>query len=369
MNNFTKNCKCCLFVLNKIILFSILVIAFILPAATKCDLIPPAEHNGANLICSDGDIIWGIHTGIDEFKIPSGAVVQIADYDGSDTKTGMAEIHASKIIIEGYLLAVGVGYTGGSGGGGGGGYLSGYIYGGGGSAGLSRYGNFCGTNGGNAVGWPGGHAGIGGSGSTGDGSFPGSYGTNGGYAAISLNGDTSIDKSLRMGSGGGGASGESGSTMGGPGGVGGGSGGGIIKLIPTEFFKLSYNAYISASGEPCNEGLHLWDLGGGSGGNGYRISHFPYYYSFPNIASGAGGGILLDIANTTVIDIENLTDSYGYVEKPNIETLGGYQDEQNGGTVKIFDSVNAFPFSKVNVSAGRILNINSSPAKNWHLYE
>ncbi|GAI41721.1 unnamed protein product, partial [marine sediment metagenome] len=178
---------------------------------------PPLEedHRGANWIISTNTKVAGKHTNVGLFKVNPGVTAIVEAYNGAIY--GTLEVHAADIDMGGTIIASGKGYGGGgAGGGGAGGYenwpgakgsraagaggpgtaggktgnsgAKGYYHGGGGGAG---------GQGGGLYGGPGGAGGRHDS--------PGNNGNKGGYAASQGQGDTSVDESLNMGSGGGGA--------------------------------------------------------------------------------------------------------------------------------------------------------------------
>jgi hypothetical protein len=288
-------------------------------------------------------------------------------HDGSDPATGMVEIHADVISIDGTLNASGAGFTGG--GGGGGSLLYGATLG---SGGLGAYPDFDGADGVRGAGADLGHGGdghagdgfaagatgIGGSNETTSGGLPGSNGGDGGYAAPGINGDLSIDTLTRMGSGGAGGGGGGGRSSSWPGGGGGagGSGGGAIRLMPESQFHLGAAGRILADGVLGGDGETVlyssqpgdggWVIGqqSGLGGAGYG--------SDPNGGgdggdggAGAGGGVLLDLTAAPTLDI-----APGAL----VESLGGHGVATNGGTVKISYHMTAPDLTNLTIQAGRV---------------
>jgi len=244
---------------------------------------PPANHGGADLILSSGDVIWGSHTNIGRFVIPSSATVSVIAYTGTggtpapgvatpanaslnapastdipdvtigppdalaqtiDVGSGWLEVHAGEIVVSGTLTAVGSGHWGGAGGGGGGGAsiygFTGALMPGHGGFGGSGWGivgsggtgaDGRGAFGNGAAGGDGGAGGFGGGVAGGIGSIggwavysgpggSGSPGSPGGYRVPGGNGDISVDQNVMMGSGGGGGGGAAGGGGGLPGPVG-----------------------------------------------------------------------------------------------------------------------------------------------------
>jgi hypothetical protein len=191
------------------------------------------------------------------------------------------------------------------GGGGGGGYGAG---GGGGNE------SWAGGGGGGGTGGCGG--GYGGDGLAGAGPFGGAGGAetsgsaappgaDGGYAAAGANGDTSTDRSFRLGSGGGGG----GASQSQAGGGGGGAGGGAILLYAWRTLTVSATARLLANGA------------GGGGGAGDDNS------SRVGGAGGAGAG------GTIVLEGRSLTlEAVG----ASLSARGGNARLTNGGTIKLF---------------------------------
>jgi len=179
--------------------------------------------------------------------------------------------------------------------------------------------------------------GLGGRGDDGDGPFGGLgalpdnsgtivFGQAGGYRGSGINGDTSIDASVWMGSGGSGGAGALGCLTGGvgsgQGGGRGGSGGGSLRLYASQSLIIRTTAQIYCDGSTGASG----DFGCPHGGRGGSTAvGGPVAGNRP--APGAGGGILLHAP-----DAEELTIEPGAL----IRTVGGNFDTINGGTVKIF---------------------------------
>ena len=72
------------------------------------------DHAGADWVPADGTLIAGVHTNIALFRVPAGATVRVAPWDG--TQFGSVEINAEIVTVEGTLSANGSGYGGGAGG-------------------------------------------------------------------------------------------------------------------------------------------------------------------------------------------------------------------------------------------------------------
>ncbi|MCX8037003.1 MAG: hypothetical protein N3D11_08140, partial [Candidatus Sumerlaeia bacterium] len=223
---------------------------------------PPADHGGYDFYLAPGDVVWGLHTNIRRFWIPPNTEVTVRGYVQSsgqglttpnlqdvpdvgigsndllsqttDVGSGMLEIHADEILIEGTLNARGKGYWGGAGGGAGGGASvygftgslmpghgglggSGMGMAAGGNNGADGQGAFAngaaggdGGSGGSGAGPAGGRAGIPGRGAFSSPGTSGGAGSPGGYFLPGINGDESTDMDVRLGSGGGGGGGGAG---------------------------------------------------------------------------------------------------------------------------------------------------------------
>jgi hypothetical protein len=222
--------------------------------------------------------VAGKHINVKNFKIASGVKVNVKPFNG--TTCGTFDVNAQNIFVDGNLDATGAGYGGGGGGGGlpgieddsstTGFYLqSGLIFG------QKGFGNYGGSNGGGAYAsalklaysGPGGSGGgiakgSGGTSLTGDTTntckwgINGNDGQNGGYASPGINGDTSTDTNVLMGSGGGGGSGGVGACRepgqpangGGGGGAAGTRGGGAIILSSQNNTIISSTGKITTSG-------------------------------------------------------------------------------------------------------------------------
>jgi hypothetical protein len=212
-------------------------------------------------------------------------------------------------------------------GGGGGGYGGG---GGGGSQWASTSGEPSGGGGGGTGGVSVGKSANGGAGAGpyggagGAGATTGAVGTAGGYAASALNGDSSTDRTLRLGGGGGGG----GAGYQEAGGGGGGAGGGAIHLYAYDTLTVGSTARLLANGAGGGGGAR--DNGGGatSGAGG----------------AGAGGGLRLEAQTLTL----NAT-------TPAVSARGAGGSTTNGGTIKLFYDTfsGTVPSSS---SAGRVYN-------------
>lgn len=349
---------------------------------------PPQDHAGGNLILANGDVIWGVHTNVNRFEIPtSSTTVLVKPYDGVTTDTnGMVEIQANIIEINGTLDATAAGYTGGGGGGGGEpGTLIIPPPSAPGAGGVAPYGGgaFDGGDGGHPSG---GFGGSGGAGAAGDGEFggaggigghyvvwpsfvPGQPGEDGGYAAPASNGDDTIDESTRMGSGGGGSGGQKADDANatppyaGSGGDAGGRGGGMIRLFAANELTLGADARILANGALGGDGSPYSGLLGGAGGDveGANSGSSP---------AGAGGGILIDVRDTATVNV---------AAGATIESLGGNDavgaggselagvPSSNGGSVKIFYDPPTNPFSGATISGGRVTGFPTN-VEHWMEY-
>jgi len=246
----------------------------------------------------------------------------------------------------------GSGGKGGGAGGGAGGSGSTCTGGGGGRGGTESYagggGGGCYGAGGGAGGWDGHGAGGGGtggvSGSTSSGvagggagagpaggaagpnnsSGNGTGGSAGGYATAGGNGDSTTDRTFRVGSGGGGGNGGSPQSGNGEGAGGGGAGGGAILLRGAT--ALTINGTVVASGSSggggAAQGGGNTDCGGGGGG-------------------GGGGGIVLEGGTLTFGGSANVRSRGGTAGSSADGSTGGPggngdANNGNGGTVKLF---------------------------------
>lgn len=305
---------------------------------------PPMDHGGANLTLVDGDEIWGVHQGIGQFIVPGSATINVRLYHPDEPDTGVLDIHAESIAIEGSLDAEGAGYTGGGGGGGGGGrfFPSGFPipehYGDVGIPGKGRY--------------PGFDSNLEGSGSGGDGPFGGVNTTlpklhrNGGYDVLAGNADKTTDTIVYMGGGGSGAVGGVGEPSfdcsipaGGTGGGGGGAGGGAIRLFAIESLSLEGTILTrgttggdagpgTTEGGYCNGCPNCKGGTGGPGGDGFGNEGSDGSYGFDrNIGPGlgAGGGVVLYCEKEDGLSLTGTVDA-----------RGGNEAMFNGGSIKIF---------------------------------
>ncbi|MEO8377247.1 MAG: hypothetical protein ABI579_06220 [Candidatus Sumerlaeota bacterium] len=325
----------------------------LLVAQTPAAEFPPADHHGADLILSDGDVIWGKHTGVDRFIVETTSTVSIQAYVPAISSSGHLEVYADDIIISGTLTAEGAGYTGGGGERG-----EGTNGGPDGIDGLARYTGYS-----NFEGY--------GDGPFAGGKHPTEILRDGGYDNWGSNTDTSIDTSILMGSGG-----QAGPPVGGmefdqqappcsyyalprggKGGDGGGPGGGSIILVAGKHIRLT-GAIITRGksgqrGEGGGQGQYFAIIGslciasgatGGDGGNGDGTDSGETY----NSGYGAGGGVLLFCASQNQLLIEGSIDARGG------ESIRPQQDAgiHAGGSVKIF-CMGDSPASNT-IKAGRI---------------
>jgi len=328
-------------------------------AASSVAALDTVDYEGNDLVVTTGTtvVLAGRYTNIGTFIVQEGAgIVTGYGSSGVPDSGGIVEIHAQRIEYAGRFRAWGGGYSGGGGGGGGGGATQSGTNtcdsGGGGSPGTTYYNFYDGVTMSRARGGQrGSHQGgdfltpcsnlmngMGGRGGDGDGLFGGLgalpdssgsvvFGQAGGYRGMGINGDTSIDASVWMGSGGSGGAGAIGCLPGGPGtgrgGGAGGNGGGSLKLYASQSLVIRSTAQIFCDGNPGNS-MSSPGCPEGTDGSNTTVGG-PTVTTFP--APGAGGGILLHAP-----DAEELTIEPGAL----IRTVGGNFDTINGGTVKIF---------------------------------
>lgn len=347
---------------------------------------PPQDHGGGDLVLHDGDVIWGLHYGIERFYIAPGAEVRVLPYQPTNFNSGFVDIRAQEIGIFGHLNAFGSGYTGGGGGAGadppntrGQGTYPGFA---GGAVGqqstpcVSSNGTF-GIDVARFHG--GGHSGDGPSGGMGGigpihgsttcdggGSWtlppepgaPGRFGT-----GPAMNNDTSVDNSIRMGSGGGGGSASGVDPF--PGGPGGGCGGGGIRLIPLRRMILGAGALLDADGAWGSANV------GSVGGNAFPPQRLnPEPDPQRRGGAGSGGGISLELRSITDFDDFIVEDGAKI-------TCATYTDPDSapttGGTVKIMRLLtfnNAL--SRLTIISGRTYLSppeESGTGAGWELYE
>ncbi len=350
---------------------------------------PSADHGGANLTLADGDVIWGVHTGIGNLTIPAGVVVKVEPYDGSNrsdqmsnTQTGTVRIEAESVNIEGVLTADSAGYSGAGGAGGSAPYVAGCTRGEGGP-GRYQYSLFnsllaggdgtmcCGFNlmtcGGSCCGGfycGGGSLMWGGSPREADGfdfgyskAAPGEWWRAcGGYMSgygVGMNSDTTTDEKIIMGSGGAGSHGGFGGgaeQARGDGGASGGNGGGSIALVARLSLSLGPAARISAEGD-MGRGRVPPPTTGCRGADG-AATYPPDPALVIDMAdwtnsggAGAGGGILLQCKTLDGFDLQ---------PGATISNLGGGGLVQNGGTVKLFYIQNQPSTIGVTIQTGRL---------------
>jgi len=306
----------------------------------SCGWSDGTDYNCSDVTLSNGQVLMGRHKRINKLIIPAGATVRVTPYDG--TKGGSLEICANSIEIAGALSADGAGYKGGCGGKGASPCSAA------GTAGLAGDGPY------------GGSGGAGGASCDRCNGGAGLNGGMGGYAAPGINGDTSTDESLLMGSGGGGGGGGGASygpnctsygVSSGGGGRSGCAGGGYIKLYGKKSIEiLSSTSGISASAfpwggkggdgqalnptqnctTPCPPGgaggdPYAGDVGIAGGKGGPIAQNIGGGGAGGKCGGGAGGGILLkapSIINNGIIISLGLTPESG--------------TQVNGGTIKIF---------------------------------
>jgi len=311
------------------------------------------DHGGADVTISSDTTWYGRHYNIGAFVLNSGVTLNIDGYDGSSDK-GWLTIEADTIDIQGTIYGKGKGYKGGDGGDGG-------------NGGTGENGDYLesGENGSSGNGPYGGAGGAGGLKGNCAGRN-GSNGADGGYAGTSVNGDTSTDETVYMGSGGGGAGGGAGGHSGasvcpnnnyngggGAGGGAGGPGGGCLRLYANT--SLSISGTINLTGSLAGNGSNgtrptcRWTARGygGSGGSanssGSSLGGTGGLGCNPGQESGlgnrteskggnggtggagAGGGLLIKCYTSGGINISGT-----------IDVRGGNDKTSNAGTVKIF---------------------------------
>lgn len=321
---------------------------------------PPVDHGGADLTLSEGDVIWGVHTGIGVFTVPASNTVFVRPFRTNEPGSGFVEVNADTIIVAGTIDATGAGHEGGSGGGG--------------RGASSGFGPPTGCGGSGPQGAPGlvfrdGNAGSENSGGSGAGPWSGTgfipitfNGADGGYLAPGANGDTSTDVSIFMGSGAAGGIGGGGGGglvcifgSGGGGGGAGGAGGGAIGLVAGQRLVLDGGRLLTrgttggngGAGEAFAGGLggNTLPESGGNGGPGGRGSAEIVPGSTGRTGgAGAGGGILIKCLAQDGLTLDGAS----------IDARGARDQISNGGTVKVFSSPQNLPLN-ASVSGGRIL--------------
>jgi hypothetical protein len=392
---------------------------------------PPADHGGLDLVLAGGDVIWGTHTNINRFVVPTSAVVQVNPY-GLDQTYGAVTIHATDIIVSGTLSARGAGHWGGAGGGGGGGAS---VYGFTGSltpgrGALGGQGFTDANDGGRAVDGfgafgtaaPGGAGGVGGKGSGPAGGTGGdigrgfsdtqggngSAGEDGGYFAPGVNGDITIGLYIRMGSGGGGGGGAAGGGAGIPGtlgkiagggggsGASGASGGGAIRLFAVNTLRVggavdTRGALLGGGGSPSpisrlqvgNNGqdaiITLLEARGGDGGIGADAAAGAGIdlggiggRGLADRATGQGwpggnGGWAGGAAGGGMVLYCMMQDGMD-LTSGTLDARGSMDTLGNGGTVKIFFTGANPTLQNVTIYAGRIYTAYAAAADRWRLY-
>ncbi|MFC1600839.1 right-handed parallel beta-helix repeat-containing protein [Candidatus Sumerlaeota bacterium] len=282
------------------VLIVILLIGASAPLSWAADY-GPTNHAGGNLTLTNGDRIWGAHTNVGTFTIPVGAIVTVREFETAAAGSGLVEVEAADIVINGTLDASGAGHEGGGGGGGGGGSALGgpFFAGEGGHAGApgsvlrdgsaGSYGNagtadyyddWGGTGGAGGAG-AGTYSGSGGAATAGVAASTGPDGQAGTAGAYSVPVDSTTDLSVWMGSGGGAGGGAAGGGTnsqnvsqgagGGGGGGAGGAGGGCIMLTASNSMDLDGGTLLSP-GTQGGDGAGGWSgiasVTGGQGGNG-----------------------------------------------------------------------------------------------------
>lgn len=292
------------------------------------------DHGGSNWVIASGTYIASNHFNIGEVTIATGATVYVQKY--LNCQYGFVQIQASSIAITGILEASGAGYPGGNGGSGGVGASTDLGNGGNGSAGIVGTGPYGGVNG---------YAGTGGNNAWKDGTGGGRGGM-GGYATnAALQGDTSTNEAVNMGSGGGGGGGGGAGyrgytcSSGGGGGGAGNRGGGWIALHATN--SIVVRGSVLAKGKAAEAGNGANGTNGNPGQGGAGGSATAVGQSYPGNGgplvneacwsgrngdfggAGAGGGILL---KASFVDLRDAL----------IDNRGGGNVVTNGGTIKVF---------------------------------
>lgn len=298
------------------------------------------DHGGSNWVIAGGSSIASNHYNIGLVSIATGATVTVRAWDGS--RYGSVEIQAADIRIDGVLDATGVGYGGGNGGNGG--FGSTQVGGAGGAgtpaatAGQGPWGGAAGAQG--VGGYDSGNPAL-----TRPG-WPGGAGAAGGYLTNGMQGDSTTNETVLIGSGGGGGGGGgagwnlAGTTSGGGGGGAGNPGGGMVCLTASNAIVIRGTILAkgmagsrqngTAGQTQMNPGaggsLGFANLTGQSlGGNGGASIPGQCYPGGAggNGAPGAGGGILLHAQNV---------DTVGGI----LDNRGGGNSVTNGGTLKVF---------------------------------
>jgi cysteine-rich repeat protein len=351
------------FTLLYVFLVMVMANSFAAPLVCSTDA-EVIDHQGADWILSDGDVISCKHVNISRFVVPVGVIVSVKPFDGTDF--GWLEVHAINVTVQGTINATAAGYGGGGGGSGGGGQSTG------GAATVP------GANGlGHQLGFDANRIGlgnrIGGYGGAGAGPYAGqitsTIGQLGGYRlSQGTENPLSFDftqPAIYMGSGGGGGRGGNGGNndggyegRGGGGGGSGGTGGGSIYLNATESLSISGtiltqgvaggNGKNGGSPNPGGNGFRggIGGNGGnadvyqsGSGGSGNKGPNFPDGANGRAGGVGAGGGILLSAPFLSVTGT--------------LSTLGGLSRTENAGTVKVFYCDSA-PLHTANFAYGQM---------------
>lgn len=350
------------------------------PLGTEASWTPTGggNHAGADWILSEAGEVAGVHINVGLFRIEDAVEVTVKPWDGS--AFGSLTVYARDIDIDGVLSGLGAGYGGGGGGGGGGG--SGTVLAGtggpngvGGRSGSDGVAGVSGSVGTGVAGGTGGSGGIGGgtyggtAGTGGTSGNAGNAGSPGGYLGAGVNGDSSTDESVAIGSGGGGGgAGGGGATVvspprtgggGGGGGASGGAGGASIALIAEGALRIAGVVSTSgaSTGEPGSAGTSalVGSVGaeGGSGGDTPTEAQSLLIASataggVPGAGAGAlggaggGGGVLLKCLG-----------SYGVEISGRVSALGGQSSATNGGTVKVFVTASGRYSLTGSVSSGR----------------
>ncbi|CAN5320193.1 hypothetical protein BH09SUM1_BH09SUM1_13940 [soil metagenome] len=304
---------------------------------------PPADHHGADVVLANGDRIWGRHLNVGSFSILVGSTATVRPYVPTVAESGKLDLYAANVTIAGTLSADGSGFTGGGGIGGHEGQSSSSASGyGNGRYGITRYGGYGATTGG-------------------DGTARGQYVNglrNGGYNIAGGNTDSSRDIQVLMGSGGAAGLPEpdaepangpvcDADIRGRDGGHGGCPGGGAIRLFARQ--TLTITGRVSTRGALGGRGLlgtqgttdhsnpFICVARGGAGGTGGSGDISPETTwgtrQLRPPGYGAGGGILLECGALNGMALGTATiDARGSAWSNSADAPGALA---NAGTVKI----------------------------------
>ncbi len=342
--------------------------------------IGPTDHQGADLSLADGDVIWGIQENVKTFTVPTSATVTVKPYDGETSMTGMVEIHAEAIIIEGILSASGAGFSGGSGGGGGPGGMEQFgpppyfwiiTYGSGGQAGKVPY-MKAGLRGRKEVGGTG-DGPAGGLGGFAPGNTSEIDGLEG-FLYSSSGGQVPGTLVPGMGSGGGGAGGSDGGVLyntygnSGAGGGAGGRGGGIIRLHFAELLSMSGTSAIHANGTLGGNGKPYVYNGYSSTADGGDVEPpelgAPTDYMRDDPRGGFGGSG----SGGSIVFYSEYSDSRLELDPGSeIQAVGGRGSLDNGGAL-FFSGPHPVDDFKPVVNARYLYSLEEASEAQWILY-